>query len=274
MIAILDWGIGGMGFFKLLRARHPEAPVIYFSDTGAQPYGKLPTSALLRRVHQVAATLRELGAHRLVIACNAASTVLPRLGVPGTSGVLSTAVGTIEVAGIIDHAVRLVRRTDPRGVQSVGVIGGRRTIRSGIYQRALGGGRRIVIQRIAQPLSARVEAGELASPRLERELAEILRPLAKVDALVLACTHYAALAARFTAHLPHARLIDPAPALADWVAARWLRPTAPTPVPTVASRPRVANLFLTTGDPRAMRTAAFRAFNVRIGRIVAVPFAS
>jgi glutamate racemase len=251
MIAILDWGIGGMGFFKLLRARRPDVPVIYFSDTGATPYGKLPASALAARVHQVAAVLRGLGAHRLVVACNAASTVLPRLGVRGTSGVLSTAAGTIEVTGIIDHAVRLVRGTDPRGVQTVGVIGGCRTIRSGIYRRALGGGRRVVVQRIAQPLSARIEAGELASPRLERELAEILRPLAKVDALVLACTHYAA--------------------LADWVAARWHRPTAPTPVTAVAARPPVANLFLTTGDPRAMRTAAFRAFDVRIGRIVAVP---
>jgi glutamate racemase len=267
MIAILDWGIGGMGFFKLLRARRPDVPVIYFSDTGATPYGKLPAAALAARVRKVAGVLRDLGARRLVIACNAASSALPRLGVPGTEGVLSTTAGTIEVTGIVDHAVRLMRGTDPGAVRTVGVIGGRRTIRSGIYRRALNRGRRVVIQRIAQPLSARIEAGELTSPRLERELAEILRPLAKVDALLLACTHYAALAARFAAHLPSARLLDPAPALADWVAAHWLSPAPPGAARGAVARGNAADLFLTSGDPRAMRSAALRAFDVQIGRI-------
>jgi len=263
MIAILDWGIGGVGFFELLRARRPDVPVIYFSDTGATPYGKLRAAALAARVWRVAGHLRALGAHRLVIACNAASSVLPRLGVPGTSGVLATPAGPIEITGIIDHAVRLVRSGNARTVGTIGVIGGRRTVRSGIYGRALGGGVRRIIQRIAQPLSARVEAGELASPRLERELAAILAPLAGVDALLLACTHYAALSTRFAAHLPGVRLLDPAPALADWVAARWLA-LAPGGARKAAARPRGADLFLTTGDPRAMRIAASRAFGVEI----------
>ena len=45
-LAILDWGIGGIDFLARLRVRHPGAPVVYWAESGAGPYGKLPRDAL------------------------------------------------------------------------------------------------------------------------------------------------------------------------------------------------------------------------------------
>ena len=250
MIGVLDWGIGGLGFFKVLRARCPDVPIVYWSDAGEVPYGKLAAPALAARVRELAGRLARRGVDRLVIACNAASTVLPRLGVPGLVGVIATPAGPVQITGVIGHATRLALRARPR---TLGVIGGRRTIRSGVYRRALEAPGRDVHQRVAQPLSARVEAGDLGSPALEHELRAILRPLRGVDTLLLACTHYPALAPRIAAHLPDARLLDPADELARWVGARWLGGT------------RIGrDVFLTTGSPAAMAKAARAAFGLTL----------
>jgi glutamate racemase len=252
MIGILDWGIGGLGFWKALRQRDPRVPVVYWSDAGETPYGKLPALRLAARVREVTARLAERGVTHLVIACNAASTALPALGVAGTTGTIATRAGDVVVTGVIAHAVRMARAS---GARTLGVIGGRRTIRSGIYRRALAAANRRVVQRVAQPLSARVEAGDLGSTALERELSAILGPLRGVDALLLACTHYPALAPRLQAHLPGVRLLDPVDQLLSWVAPRWL---APAPG---------SDLFVTTGDAGAMRRAARAAFGVRLDRV-------
>ncbi|HTA17756.1 MAG TPA: aspartate/glutamate racemase family protein [Polyangia bacterium] len=247
-LGVLDWGVGGLGFVKVLRARHPDARVVYWSDAGETPYGKLAAPALAARVREIAARLARRGVDRLVVACNAASTVLPRLGAPGLCGVVSTAAGPVQITGVIAHATRLALRARPR---AIGVIGGRRTIRSGVYRRALAG--REVRQRIAQPLSARVEAGDLASAALEGELRAILSPLRGIEALLLACTHYPAIAPRIAAHLPGTRLLDPADELARWVGARWLDDAR-----------KGRDVFLTTGSPAAMAKAARAAFGVEL----------
>lgn len=249
-LAVLDWGIGGLDFHARLRARHPALPLLYWSDSGAVPYGKLGRDALAARVAAVMAALRARGASRLVIACNAASTVLDhptvvRAGLP-VSGVIAPAIA----AALADPARRL------------GVIGGRRTIRSGLYRRALLAAGRQVRQRVAQPLSAMVERGELDGPALTAELARILAPLRRVDALVLACTHYTALLAPIRAHLPGVRVIDPAAAaLAEVEQSGWL------------SGHGGSDMFLTTGSPDATREAARLAFGLRLPAVeqVALP---
>jgi len=38
--AILDWGIGGMEFYRLFKENYPDVGVCYFSDASSLPYGK------------------------------------------------------------------------------------------------------------------------------------------------------------------------------------------------------------------------------------------
>lgn len=241
MLGILDWGIGGVDFFRRLRSAHATVPVVYFSDSGATPYGKLPRAQLVTRLEQVIAALGKRGVTHVVVACNGASTVLPDLASP------------FPIHGVIEAGIRAALATS---AGTIGVIGGLRTIRSGVYRRALAENGRAVRQRIAQPLSARVEAGDLDSPALRREIATIVAPLRNVDALLLACTHYPALVPRFREALPGVLLIDPVNELLRSISSKWKLPKG-----------AAETLFLTTGDVRAMRHAANLAFDVTLPNV-------
>ncbi len=132
-------------------------------------------------------------------------------------------------------------------------MGGARTIRSGLHRRALLRPGIHVQGRIAQPLSAHIEGGSVGSERYRHDLEGIMRPLARVDALVLACTHYAAIAADIQALCPEARLLDPVPELVAHISKQWTLPTGPAP-----------DRFVTTGDPEAMHKAAERVWKVAL----------
>jgi glutamate racemase len=127
-----------------------------------------------------------------------------------------------------------------------------------------------ITQRIAQPLSQFVEAGDLSSETLKTELRRILRPLAGVDALLLACTHYPALAAPLQEQLPGVRLLDPAAEMSRWIRRTWLTRSELT---LSGSSPRILNAqkppansitFLTTGDPAGFQRAGSAAFRVNV----------
>ncbi|HEY0138763.1 MAG TPA: aspartate/glutamate racemase family protein [Nannocystis sp.] len=239
-LGVLDWGIGGIDFYARWKARHPEVPVVYWSDSGATPYGKLGRDALAQRVAGVVRALQGRGVTHVVVACNAASTVI---GHPALD------LG-VEVCGVIGPAIAATL-ADPGRI--VGVIGGWRTISSGLYRDGLIAGGRRVISRVAQPLSAMVERGELDSPAVHAELGRILRPLRRVEALVLACTHYPALLGPIRRVLPGVRIVDPAAAALAEVERRWC-----------LSGQGEADMFLTTGDPQATREAARLAFGVTL----------
>jgi len=272
-LGIVDWGIGGLGFYRLLKARRPHLPVIYWSDAGATPYGKMAPGELAARVAAAATTLRRRGVTHLVVACNAASTALPALDRARESDEaldsrLETPAGPVRLTGVIRHGIRQALRSR---AQVVGVIGGRRTIAAGLYRRGLQSAGRHVIQRVAQPLSALIEKGVLDGPSLQAHLRRILAPLRQVDALVLACTHYPAIAARVAEIVPQAELLDPSEELLRFVLRHW---RGATPRATSASReapssdgPCSADVIVTTGSRAGMRRAAWAAFGVRLSHI-------
>lgn len=236
-LGIIDWGIGGVGLVNALDRLVPGLPVVYWSDAGATPYGRMTADELTDRLMRVVTALAERGATEVVLACNAASTVVADLG-----------AAPVVVEGIIAQGLASV----PEDLTSVGVVGGQRTIDAGHYERGLARPGRVVLSRVAQPLSAHIEAGRTGSPQFHADLTAIVTPLRGVDALVLACTHYPAASRWFAAALPDALLIDPAEHLAAAIAYRY--PEAAWP-----ARPG-RKVFLTTGDPDAMRHNAARAW--------------
>lgn len=235
-LAILDWGIGGLGLVRELWAHRPGSALLYWSDTGATPYGKLARRELARRVGAVVEALAERGATRVVIACHSGSTAVRDLRPP------------IPVVGILEHGVQAALAS---GARRVGVLAGRRTIRSGVYRRALEAAGLDVTQRVGQPLSALIERGVVEGPELDAALGAILAPLPRaLDALLLACTHYPAIAGAIARHVPYPCL-DPVGSLADAVLAAGDLVDGPSRV-------------LTTGDPRAMRRAAATVWALRL----------
>ena len=232
MIGLVDWGIGGLGI-----ARDLDAPFLYLSDTGSTPYGKLDRRALASRLRKAISFLRDRGADRVLLACNAASSVLPDLA------------DLQPVSGVIQPTIDLVAAMR---VRSVAIVGGRRTILSRAYANGFRAHRIRVVQKIAQPLSAMIERGQQNSRAFERAVREILRDTQTADALVLACTHYPAAMPVFE-ELFGGRVIDPAPAIL-----RSIRPHEKSSARTQ---------IFTTGDPRAMKLAATAAWGARFATI-------
>lgn len=243
-LGILDWGIGGLDLYRRLRAAGSRRDVVYWSDAGAPPYGTLPEPVLRDRVATVIERLADEGCTQVVVACNAASTVLaaPEL-------VRRVAARGCEVVGVIEPAIAAVRREQ---LPAVAVIGGRRTIESRAYAEPLQATGVRVDQRVAQPLSALVERGLTEGPEVEACLAEILAPLRDAEHLVIACTHYVAALPAIRRELPRLRtVVDPAAETLAWVEARW----------GLHGGEGLAR-FVTTGEPAAMREAARLAFGL------------
>lgn len=247
-LALLDWGIGGLGVRSELRKRRPGLAVTYVSDSGARPYGRLEPRALRARLDQVVDTLAHMGVEQVFFACNAASTVLERgqrFGVP--------------VHGMIDAGVDAVIA---HGARRVGIVGGRRTVTSGVYRRALSEHGVEIRQRIAQPLSAAIEAGRAEHGETKALVRDIVGPLRSMEAILLACTHYPAASAAFAEALPGVALVDPASIAARKIVESWL--------PFDRADASSDDVVLTTGDRHAMRDAAMAAFGISLPRIDAL----
>ena len=142
-IGIIDWGIGGVSIYKLIKQHMRRVPVTYFSDTGETPYGKMSRRELSFRLDNVIEYLKKRGVTHVVIGCNAASTAIDDLK-----------DHALPIFGVIQPAVRLTARSRPR---LLGLIGGKRTVVSGAHRRAFGERGISIRQRIAQPLSAFIE---------------------------------------------------------------------------------------------------------------------
>lgn len=237
-LGIIDWGIGGISIYKLIKERLGPVTVTYFSDTGVTPYGKMTRPELVSRLNTVIRFLKTQGVTHVLIGCNAASTAIPHLEDHG-----------IPVEGVIDSAVETVTKLKPK---KLGLIGGRRTILSGVYRKALAKRNIGVDQRIAQPLSGLIEDGDISSQKLHDECKRILAPLKNCSHILLACTHYPAIASIIQQYVStQTKLIDPAEDLVKKVV-KWKLGECGKDV------------FLTTGDVTAMRQAAKSAFGVSL----------
>lgn len=242
MLGIIDWGIGGVSIYKLIKERSPDASILYFSDTGATPYGKMSRRELADRLDRVIDFLKAQGMDRLIIGCNAASTAIPDLMGHG-----------ITIHGVIEPAVEAAIRLRPK---RLGVIGGRRTILSGVYRRAFAAKGIDIRQRIAQPLSGLIESGDTSSDALRKQAKHILLPLKNCSHILLACTHYPAIETLLKDHVsPSTEFIDPAEAVVKGIGN--------------LSDPANRNFerFFTSGDARQMRRSAKLAFGVSVATI-------
>jgi glutamate racemase len=98
-----------------------------------------------------------------------------------------------------------------------------------------------------------------------------MAPLARVDALVLGCTHYSAGMARFRELAPAAVIVDPARETLDRVVSGGFGRRARADSPDDSRDPVVAtDTFFTTGDPAATARAALLAFGVTMPLVVGV----
>jgi glutamate racemase len=232
---IYDWGIGGLSVVQELLAREPSLDFTYLSDAGYPPYGKVPRAELAKRVEQCLAYAASQGASHVVIACNAACSVLSAVTVP--TGLALT--------DILVHSWEWVT-SGPH--EMIGIVGSDATIH---YLETLPDpDGKTIIRRSAQPLSALIEAGDMTSVTFQETVHAIFQQLDSCDAIVLACTHYPAALPALQALLPRVVFLDPAKRV------------------HLSLRPgQNRRTWQTTGAPQTLRTSAQVAFRHAIEEI-------
>ncbi len=181
-IGIFDSGVGGLTVARAVRDQLPRESILYVGDTAHSPYGPKPIADVRRYSLEVLDFLVDQGVKLLVIACNTASSAMlrdarERYDVP--------------VVEVIQPAVRRAVAATKTG--RVGVIGTAGTINSRAYEDAFAAAPDLELFSQACPRFVEfVEAGVTSGTELLDVAAEYLQPLraARVDTLVLGCTHY------------------------------------------------------------------------------------
>ncbi len=187
-IGMFDSGFGGLTVARALIDLLPAEHLVYVGDTGRYPYGPRPLDEVRGFAEQITDLLvHEHGAKLVIVACNtAAATGLDRL----------QARVDVPVIGVIEPGVRSLARATSSG--RVGVIGTVGTIGSGAYQQAVAElAPEVELTCAACPGFVEfVERGETRSDQVSGLAERLLAPVreAKVDALLLGCTHYPYLA--------------------------------------------------------------------------------
>ena len=182
-IGVFDSGLGGLTVFKVLAKRMPGESLIYFGDTAHVPYGSKSPEAIARFSSEVAKFLAARGIELLVVACNTSSAwALPAI---------RRAV-KVPVIGVIEPGARGAVAASRGG--RIGIIGTEATVRSGAYEKAIK-----ALKRGARTTSAAcplfvplVEEGWWSGEVVEAVARKYTAPLkkARVDAVILGCTHY------------------------------------------------------------------------------------
>jgi glutamate racemase len=197
-IGVFDSGVGGLTVLSEILRRLPSESTIYLGDNARAPYGVRTDDEVRTFSTQSLDLLVERDVKAVVVACNTSTAValgdfrrrydLPILGVirPGAA------------------AASLATRT-----RRVGVIATPATVRSHAYFWAIKEENpAIEVYEHATPAFVpMVEAGELSGPAVQATVAESLAPLlgdrdsngefvfplppsARIDTLLLGCTHY------------------------------------------------------------------------------------
>jgi glutamate racemase len=186
---MFDSGFGGLTVARALIDLLPGEHLVYVGDTGRYPYGPRPQAEVRAFAHQISDYLvRHHGVKLLIVACNTAAAA-------ASVEELSRAHG-VPVIGVIEPGVRSLVEASRRG--RIGVIGTVGTIGSGAYQHAVAAtGAPVELHCAACPGFVEfVERGQTDGDEVTVLAERLLAPMleAKVDALLLGCTHYPFLA--------------------------------------------------------------------------------
>ncbi len=281
-IGVFDSGVGGLTVLREILRRLPNESTIYLGDNARAPYGTRTDDEVRRFSIQALDALAGRDVKAIVVACNTSTSValtdfrrrydLPVLGVvrPGASA-----------------AVLATRN------RRVGVIATPATVRSRAYFNAIKDENPAVeVYEHATPaLVPLVESGRFRGADVEATVRDSLAPLlgernqegdfifplppsARIDTLLLGCTHYPLLLNVIETSIGGGvAIVDSATATASSLAELLLVNglEAPAAIGDASRAPGAAlHRQLTTGDVEAFRTVAGRMFGEEFPDVEAV----
>jgi glutamate racemase len=206
-IGIFDSGVGGTSIWKEIHVLLPNEHTIYLADSKNAPYGNRTKNEIIDLSIKNTELLIEKGCKLIVVACNTATTnaikilrenyAIPFIGIepaikPAALNTQTKVVGILATKGTLSS--ELFHKTSD-------------LFSSGIK----------VIEQVGEGLVEMIEAGNLYSEDMRLLLKNYLQTMidAKIDYLVLGCTHYPYIIPILLELLPkHVKIIDSGEAVA------------------------------------------------------------
>lgn len=181
-IGIFDSGVGGTSIWREIHRLLPYEHSCYLADSRNAPYGNKTTEEILRLSVKNTECLLDRGCKLVVVACNTA-----------TTNAIDNLRSHYKVPFIgIEPAIKPAALYSRSG--TIGVLATRGTLSSSLFHstsKMHANGIRVVEQE-GKGLVELIEAGQENSRQTRDLLRQYLQPMleAKIDHLVLGCTHY------------------------------------------------------------------------------------
>jgi len=183
-IGIFDSGVGGLTVAHAIKQILPGESLVYFGDTAHLPYGDKSAESIKYYSHKITEFLLQHNSKVIVVACNTASA-------SAFDSLKKEFEGKTIIIDVIDPVVDYM---STKKFNKIGVIGTKRTISSGTYEKKV------------KEKSPSIDVISMATPLLVPMIEEgfifddisnaIIRSylsnesLAGIQALILGCTHY------------------------------------------------------------------------------------
>jgi glutamate racemase len=206
-IGIFDSGVGGTSIWREIHLLLPNEHTIYLSDSKNAPYGNRTKSEITNLSIKNTELLIEKGCKLIVVACNTA-----------TTNAIKTLRKNYSIPFIgIEPAIKPAALNTQ--TKTVGILATKGTLSSELFHKTtdLYSSGIKVIEQVGDGLVERIEHGDIHSDAIKTLLKKYLQPMieAKIDYLVLGCTHYPYLIPMLLELLPkHVKIIDSGEAVA------------------------------------------------------------
>ncbi len=203
-LALFDSGVGGFSVLRNVLSRHGDVPCLYLADTARVPYGNRSQGEIRGIALEVVSWLENQKVSAVLMACNTTNSLA--FDVVQNSS-------RFPVFGLIQAVTEMIIE------DRIGVLATPATVSSGAYRSAIQSSKPgvKVFEQGCPELVPLIEAGHIDSHELVFILKKYLKPLldARVQAIVLGCTHYPLIEEALRRLLPNeVRLIDPSIGLA------------------------------------------------------------
>ena len=206
-IGIFDSGVGGLSIWKEIHQLLPMESTIYLSDSKHAPYGPKGEKAIIDLSIKNTEWLMNQGCKLIVVACNTATT---------------NAINSLRKSYPIPF-IGIEPAIKPAALQSkskaIGILATKGTLSSHLFHNTsqLYCSDLLVVEQVGNGIVELIENGALYSEEMKHLIISYLQPMldAKIDCLVLGCTHYHFLTPILKQLLPsHVKIIDSGKAVA------------------------------------------------------------